>query len=420
MFRGLFRLTSFLQKRVPFLLADIGEGISEVQIIQWYVKEGSVIKQFEKIAEVQSDKATVEITSRYDGIVKKIHYNLNEMAKVGEALIDIETPESEVEKESVENTETLESGSSGTGKEKPEIHGQISNDTVNSKEFIMMPSVRKFVKEKQIDLSKLNLTNLKKEKGDVITKEDILKAIECEKTQNDLDSYYFVEYQMNPIQKSMARVMQESLKIPHFGYCDEYRMDAVIKYREEINAKSKVKISILPIIINAISKAVKEFPTINAHYIDGKLFTSSILNLGIAVDTPQGLVVPVLKNLTEAMNPEIINEKLNDLSDRARRNKLSKEDFEGATLTISNIGTIGGTYTNPVIVSPQVCIVAIGKIRKLPYFNENGAIQPQQMACFSWSADHRAIDGATLARFSNRIKELLDNVNENVIDNVND
>ena len=322
--------------------------------------------------------------------------------------------ESEVEKESFENpenTETLKSEASGSGKEKPEIH----NDTVNSKEFIMMPSVRKFLKEKQIEVSKLNLKILKKEKGHVITIEDILKAIECEKIpQNDLDSCSFVEYQMNPIQKSMARAMQESLKIPHFGYCDEYRMDGVIKYRDEINAKSKVKISMLPIIIKAIIKALKEFPTINVHYIDGKLFTSSILNLGIAVDTPQGLVVPVLKNLTEAMNLEIINEKLNDVSDRARRNKLNKEDFEGATLTISNIGTIGGTYTNPVIVSPQVCIVAIGKIRKVPYFNENGAIQPQQMACFSWSADHRAIDGATLARFSNRIKEILDIVNENV------
>ena len=390
MFRasGIFKATRFLHKRIPFKLADIGEGISEVQIIQWHVKEGAKIKQFEKIAEVQSDKATVEITSRYDGIVKKLHYKTNEMAKVGEPLIDIETDESEqpqdkeTQKSEIQKTEVQKSDTQNTE--------QYPKSSDPSGKWLMMPSVRKYIKDNEIDLSKLNL------KDGRITKEDILLALNAETNMK--------EYQMNPVQKAMAKAMEESLKIPHFGYSDEYRMDDLIKIRNEYNSK----VSMMSFIIKAISTALKDFPTVNAHYKSDKLWCSSAINLGIAVDTLQGLVVPVLKNVEKMTEIEEISKKLSELTDRARRNKLNKEDFEGATLTISNIGTIGGTYASPKIVPPQVCIVAIGKIRTEASFTETGAIEPQKMACFSWSADHRALDGATMARFSNRVKELIE------------
>lgn len=390
MFRasGLFKATRFLHKRIPFKLADIGEGISEVQIIQWHVKEGAKIKQFEKIAEVQSDKATVEITSRYDGIVKKLHYETNEMAKVGEPLIDIETDESEqsqdkgTQKSEIQKTELQKSDTQNTE--------QYPKSSDPSGKWLMMPSVRKYIKDNELDLSKLNL------KDGRITKEDILLALNADTNMK--------EYQMNPVQKAMAKAMEESLKIPHFGYSDEFRMDNLIKIRNEYSSK----VSMMAFIIKAISTAVKDFPTVNAHYKSDKLWCSSAINLGIAVDTPQGLVVPVLKNVENMSEIEEISKKLSELTDRARRNKLNKEDFEGATLTISNIGTIGGTYASPKIVPPQVCIVAIGKIRTEAGFTETGAIEPHKMACFSWSADHRALDGATMARFSNRVKELIE------------
>ena len=393
-----FRATRFLYKRIPFKLADIGEGISEVQIIQWYVKEGSAIKQFEKIAEVQSDKATVEITSRYDGTVEKLHYGVNDMAKVGEPLIDIETEDKSTD--SVDKTDEKSSDSAPKTEEK-QNESRIVYDKAqdySGKDFLMMPSVRKYIKENNIDISKLNIP------AGRITKEDIIKALSGTKT-----SYLFTEYQMNPVQKAMVRTMEESLKIPHFGYSDEYRMDNIAKMRQEFNEESTVKVSIMPFIIKAVAMALKDFPKLNAHYIDGKLMCSSIINLGIAIDTPQGLVVPVINDVIGLGTIEIIAEKLADLTDRARRNKLTKEDFEGATFTLSNIGTIGGTYASPVIVSPQVCIAAIGKMRTLAVFNENGAIEPHKMVCFSWSADHRAIDGATMARFSNCVKDLIEN-----------
>ena len=387
----MFRATRFLHKRIPFKLADIGEGIAEVQIIQWYVKEGAAIKQFEKIAEVQSDKATVEITSRYDGVVKKLHYGVNDMAKVGDPLIDIETDDK---------------SSSNSPQTKPTIDTMETDMELNAAEgvktteegYLLMPSVRKYVKENRIDLKKLNIPFGR------VTKEEIMAAISKSESSNA-----FIEYQMNPVQKAMAKTMEESLKIPHFGYSDEYRMDNLIKVRQEYKERTKSKVSIMPFVIKAVGMALKDFPKLNAHYIDGKLLCYTAINLGIAIDTPQGLVVPVLKDVIKLGTIEEIAEKLADLTDRARRNKLAKDDFEGATLTISNIGTIGGTYASPVIVPPQVCIVAIGKMRMRAVFNEKGAIEPQRQACFSWSADHRAVDGATMARFSNRIKELIEN-----------
>lgn len=390
MFRGIFGPSRLLHKRISFRLADIGEGISEVQIIQWHVKEGTAIKQFEKIAEVQSDKATVEITSRYDGIVKKLHYDVNDMAKVGEPLIDIETDEKSSKDSSGELLKIP--------MEIPQVNEEKNITQIKFDDhFLMMPSVRKYIKENKIDMKKLNIPIGK------VTKEDILIALSKTETLR-----LFTEYHMNPVQKAMARTMEESLKIPHFGYSDQYRMDDLLKIRHEYNEKAVSKISIMPFILKAIGMALKEFPKLNSHYVDGKLMVSSVINLGIAVDTHQGLVVPVIKDVARIGNIEGIAEKMADLTDRARRNKLSKDDFEGATLTVSNIGTIGGTYASPVIVPPQVCILAIGKIRKDAVFNENGSIEPHKLACFSWSADHRAIDGATMARFSNRVKELIE------------
>lgn len=395
MLQSIFRATRFLQKRVSFKLADIGEGISEVQIIQWYVKEGNSIKQFDKIAEVQSDKATVEITSRYDGKVSKLHYNLNDMAKVGEPLIDIETDE-KTDLKSKSLSKEIESM-----KPISESEVKATKQLEDTGDYLMLPSVRKYIRENEINLD--SLSGLLIKKGQVLTKEDIKEAIDSAKCGQDLNQFY--EHKMNPVQKAMTRAMEQSLKIPHFGYNDEYGMDNLAKVRSIF----KIKVSPLTLIIKALDLAVKDFPIINSHYKDGVVLCSNILNLGIAIDTPQGLVVPVLKKVNEIESIEEIASKLIDLTERARKNKLNQEDFDGATLTISNVGTIGGTYTSPIIVPPQVCIGAIGKIRTVPSYKEGSElVVPRKIACFSWSADHRVVDGATMARFSNRVKEIIE------------
>lgn len=415
---SIFRKTNFLQKNVPFILADIGEGIKEVQIIQWYVKEGSTIRQFEKIAEVQSDKATVEITSRYDGIIKRLCYQPNEMAKVGDPLVEIETETEEFDKENKNenSSQQLSSSLENINKTSEKIKSvkyeaeNLKSLPSKSKEIIILPSVRHFAKENNVDLNMVTPTGT----DGRITKEDIIHYMKNIGPIENNNDNVFIEYSQNPIQKTMSRAMQESLNIPHFGYSDEYQFDNLLAKRKVWIEKTGKKISLMAFIVKAIAAASIDFPLINSHYIDGKVLVSKSINIGIAVDTPQGLVVPVLKDL-EGKQVEDIAETLNDLTDRSRRNKLSKDDFTGATLTISNIGTIGGTYASPVIVPPQTCIGAIGKIRTVAAFNTSGGIEPHQMACFSWSADHRVMDGATMAKFSNRVKGFIENPDDNIV-----
>jgi len=355
--------SSRLHKQIPFLLADIGEGISEVQVLQWHVKPGQRIQQFDKIAEVQSDKAAVEITSRYDGVVSKLHYKINDIAKVGAPLIEID-----VEAE------------------------ESDGPSVTTDHISILPRVRKLALEKGVDLNQIVPVK------DKITEEDVLKAADSKVSSSSLT---MSEYFMNPVRKSMLKSMQQSLQIPHFGYCDEYNWTAVDSVRKSLG------ISSLPIAIKALSETLKEFPQINAHFNTQQQKLMLVLehNVAVAMDTEHGLVVPVIKNV-QGLSIKEIADNISDLQKRAQENRLRQVDFEGATISLSNIGSIGGIWASPVIVPPQVCIAAAGRARVVPIFTE-GKFIPQLVCPWSWSADHRVVDGATIARFSQRLKAIL-------------
>jgi 2-oxoisovalerate dehydrogenase E2 component (dihydrolipoyl transacylase) len=396
---------------VPFKLADIGEGITEVQILQWFVKEGTAVKQFEKIAEVQSDKATVEITSRYDGVVKKLHYSVNDMATVGEALVDIE----------IDGHVNVDK--SATKSNAPDTSNSASSSSkMNQKQSSLqvMPSVRKLAQERGIDLStvigsgkdgRILLEDLP-EKGS--EKENVSKntwspakhTIKSSLSSTSTLNLKYSPIHLNPIKKAMIKAMEASLSVPHFNYCDEYCFDSLLRARKQFIEGTGMKISVLPFILRAVSRATQDFPAINAHYFPKRQEFMAVHdhNIGIAVDTPLGLTVPVLKGVQSKKLAEIAAE-LHELTQRARQNLLKLEDFQDATISFSNIGSIGGTYASPLIVPPQVAIGALGRTRAQPTASSS---TPSQIATISWAADHRVIDGAMMARFSNRVKELLE------------
>jgi len=166
----------------------------------------------------------------------------------------------------------------------------------------------------------------------------------------------------------------------------------------------------MPLLIKAASLALKEFPMLNAHYDDKAniLIHKGAHNIGVAVDSPNGLVVPNIKNVQNLSLLEIAQE-LNRLQEAALKSNVNKEDLVGGTFTFSNIGTIAGTYASPVLVLPEVVIGAIGKIQRLPRFDENDKVIPVNIMNISWSADHRVVDGATMASFSNLWKQFLEN-----------
>lgn len=211
----------------------------------------------------------------------------------------------------------------------------------------------------------------------------------------------------------MVKTMTAALKIPHFGYCDEVDLTALVKLREELKPVASargIKLSFMPFFIKAASLGLLQFPILNASMDEScqKVTYKASHNIGVAMDTEQGLIVPNVKNV-QARSVVDIAAELNRLQKLGSTGQLSTADLTGGTFTLSNIGSIGGTYAKAVILPPEVAIGALGSIKALPRFNQRGDVYKAQIMQVSWSADHRVIDGATMSRFSNLWKSYLEN-----------
>lgn len=404
-------------KVVAFNLADIGEGITECELIQWFVKPGDRIAQFDRLCEVQSDKASVEITSRYDGVVQKVHYEVGAMARVGQPLVDIETNEVEAEAESkIKQKEVIQSPEVAIVKEIIPVTPLLQ---VASKDKVSYaaPAVRRIARENGIDILNINGTG----KGGRVLKEDILAFVNQPPVTVKVNTSEEELRPLSGVQKAMFKIMTQSLSIPHLGYSDEIVLDATAKLRKEVNTAlarlenpTASKVSYLPIFIKALSVALLDFPILNAR-IDGEgqnlaLAYRKTHNVSVAMDTPQGLLVPCIKDVQIKSIIEIAADLLR-LQKLGQAGSLSQSDLQGGTITLSNIGTIGGTTLSPVLVPNQVCIGALGRVQMLPRYQGDNLV-PASVLPISWSADHRVIDGATMARFSQRWRALVENPGE--------
>ncbi|XP_063849467.1 lipoamide acyltransferase component of branched-chain alpha-keto acid dehydrogenase complex, mitochondrial-like [Scylla paramamosain] len=432
---------------VPFLLADIGEGIKEVVIREWFVNEGDTVAQFDSICEVQSDKASVTITSRYDGVIKKLHYEVDDTALVGKPLVDIEVSK---EDDSV-GAEVLEGEAISVGRPTGGSSGQSTNFTLPRGKVLTTPAVRRMAAEHKIDLNDVQGSG----RDGRIMKEDLLQYLE-KKTQKAspgpsptptpapappssrppstplpptppprlAPSLPVVLGQdkteaIKGFRKAMVRTMTQANQIPHFCYCDEVDMTALVGLRGHLKAAAEaygVRLSYMPFFIKAASIALSHYPILNAS-VDDKcenITYKASHNIGLAMDTSEGLVVPNVKGVQGLTLMEVAAE-LNRLQELGLRGSLSTRDITGGTFTISNIGSISGTYAKPVILPPEVAIGAVGKIQVLPRFDSSGNVVRAHIMQVSWSADHRVIDGATMANFSNMWKSFLENPSKMVL-----
>jgi 2-oxoisovalerate dehydrogenase E2 component (dihydrolipoyl transacylase) len=449
MIRSLNRLTRvnrwtqarfFSQNVQPFTLADIGEGIAEVELLQWFVKEGDKVKSFDKICEVQSDKATVEITSRYDGDIVKVHHEVGGIVKVGAVLVDI----AKAGGSAADDGDILATGesdavlsvppasSSGTSAPPPtpspaNISGTTSASVLsNTKGIKTTPAVRKIAKENSIDLTTVQGTG---PQGRIL-KEDVLNIIsgttvpispQAPTSSSRPPSQMQKEDTVMPIrgiQRLMVKSMEAARDVQHLTYGEEICVDRLKDLRNELKPQAEamgLKMSFMPLFIKAASLALHEYPQLNA---TAKPDMSSVThhgnhNIGIAVDSPTGLVVPVLKNVESLSIIEIATE-LGRLQEAALSGKLNESDLKGGTFTLSNIGSIGGVFAVPVVVVPQVAIGALCRFQTLPRYPDgsdpyNTMPVPTTLMNVSWSADHRVVDGATVARFSNRFRAYVEN-----------
>ncbi|EDV23485.1 uncharacterized protein TRIADDRAFT_28052, partial [Trichoplax adhaerens] len=399
--------TASLGKVIAFNLSDIGEGITEVSIKEWFVKVGDPVAQFDNVCEVQSDKASVTITSRYDGIVTKLYYEVDDIANVGTPLIDIELNDDAADSEGIQST--------------PEQQDSTPKEATQSRKVLATPAVRKIAMENKIDLAKVPATG----KDGRVLKEDMLRYLEQPQASETVKEPAPISSKPTPkqspiddgvpvpirgIRKAMVKTMTESLKVPQFGYCDEISMNALSDLIAKWKQSGSTPIGMMPFFIKAASLALKEFPILNSSVDENceNIIYKSSHNVGFAMDSEQGLIVPNIKNVQELSLVDVSLE-FSRLRELGMAGKLGVDDLSGGTFTLSNIGSIGGTYSHPVILTPQVVIGAFGRTQVVPRFNESGQVHEAKLMNVSWSADHRIIEGAVMARFSNLWKSFVEN-----------
>lgn len=320
---------------MSFNLSDIGEGIREVVVKEWFVKVGDVVEQFDNICEVQSDKASVTITSRFDGKIVKLYHKVDEIALVGKPMADFEVEDEEGSSSSSSDDEEIKE----VKEEEPPV------DQLKPKS-LATPAVRRIAMEHKVDLSRVTPTgrNGRVLKGDVL---EFLNLIP-EGTQKPHPTLLKLPPKEERVEvlKGIARVMvksmTDSLRIPHFAYCDEVEMSKLIAARNELKHEAEgVKLTFMPFFIKAASLALLKFPILNSSFDEANmsLIYKPYHNISVAMASPQGLVVPNIKNVQDKSILQVAQE-LNALQEKGQKGALAPDDFANGTFSLSNIGIV--------------------------------------------------------------------------------
>ncbi|RJE21322.1 2-oxo acid dehydrogenases acyltransferase [Aspergillus sclerotialis] len=419
-----FHAAPFLWGIRSQVLQDVGEGIMEVQIIQWYVEEGGHIEEWKPLCQYQSDKAVDDITSRYEGIVKKLHFQTDDTVPTGKALVDIEVDDAKYPDDNAppatqeEPAEPTPAPTDTQPAQQPApTAAETPSEAPKSKyASLATPAVRGMLKSLNVNILDVQGTG----KDGRVLKEDVQRFVAARDSPaaaapaapSTQQSETAVK--LTPFQSQMFKTMTRSLTIPHFLYADELKINDITAMRKKLanDPKDPKKVTFLSFVIKAVSLALNDYPLLNAK-VDMTnpekpgLIMRSKHNIGVAMDTPQGLIVPNIKDVASRSVLDIASE-ISRLSELGRNGKLTPADLSGGTITVSNIGNIGGTYVAPVIVPNEVAILGIGRSKTVPAFDDAGQVTKNDLVNFSWSADHRIIDGATMARMGNRVRQFIE------------
>ncbi|MEM3832746.1 MAG: dihydrolipoamide acetyltransferase family protein [Thermoprotei archaeon] len=387
-----------------FKLPDIGEGTVEAEIIRWLVKEGEKVKADQPIAEVMTEKVNIEIASPKNGTIHKILAKEGEKIRVGQPIISIlEEGEQPPEQQPQYITQQTQISSQPTTTQKP-------------MEILATPAVRRLARELGVDITKVKGTG----PSGRITEEDVrqyAQSIETPKPQPAEQITITREQQVERIPyRGMRRQIGEHMKqaiknIPHAVHFEEIDVTELVSIREKLKealSAQNIKLTYLPFIIKAVIQALKKYPIFNATLDEEKneIVIKKYYNIGIATATQEGLVVPVIKNADKKNIIELAKE-IETLTEKARNKKLELNDVRDSTFSITNIGSIGGILSVPIINYPEAAILGIHRILEKPVIKDDKLIT-RKIMYLSLSFDHRIIDGAMAAEFVNTIKEYLE------------
>lgn len=434
-------------------LPELGEGVTEGELVKWLVKPGDKIEADQTVAEMMTDKATVEVPSPTAGVVKELKLKEGDVVEVGNVMLVIDTDGGAVAKEEAPakkeepkqapkvapaagapaaaaqkqapapaatqksngNVQHAGQQASAQGGQEGNIHPPVADAKV-----LATPATRRLAREMGVDINGLSGSGV----AGRVTREDVQGGGAgataagtpsvghgpgqiARPAYNSPAGAQEERVAIRGIRKKIAESMQLSKSvIPHITLADEANITDLVKLREDLKSQSEklgVKITYLPFVMKALIATIREFPMFNASIDDQKqeIVYKKYFNIGFAADTPNGLVVPVIKNADQKTTVQIAKE-INELGKKARDGKLALEDMKGATITVTNIGSFGGTFATPIINHPEVAILGMYKIQDKPVVKkgENGLeIDVQKTMNFTITADHRLIDGAVAIRF---------------------
>jgi len=411
-------------------LPDIGEGVNEGEIVRWLVKEGDVVKHDQPLVEVMTDKATVEIPCSAEGKVTKILAKEGQVIKVGGILLAMESG-AQVQAPSIQVTTQVEHSSRPRVESRAEAQAEPQVSTVSyaitpppaGAHVLATPATRRYAREVGVDLNVIKGTG----PAGRVTRDDVVKmggqglgAVAAAKPQFQIPTFKPMILQAGEerkpfrgIRKKIAENLVRSKQIiPHFTHADEADVTDLVAWRtkmKEVAEQRGVKLTYLPFIMKAIVATCREFPNFNASIDDaaGEIVVKHNFNVGFAADTPEGLLVPNVKNVESKSLLEVAHEII-VLAEKARSGKLGVDDMRHGTVTITNIGSVGGLYATPIINHPEVVIFGVYEIQKKPVVI-NGEIKIRDMMNVTATCDHRLVDGAQAARFLKKLIARLSN-----------
>ncbi len=430
-----------------FTFPDVGEGITEGEIVKWRVKEGDSVKADQLVVDVETDKAVVNLPSPRAGKVLKIGVQEGETVKVGQVLMVIGE---QGEKASIAraaappvavHTGEMPRKSVGVVGELEEAPPEDEETgtaravigTATSKEILAIPLVRKYAQDAGVDLSSVKGTGA----GGRITKEDVEAAVgkagtvvhdgasgaegerkDAIKVTRKYDLFGYVERApLKGMRKAIAKHMREAVsQAAYVTHMDEFDVTHLAEMREKEKKKWEKKgvhITYLPFVIKALVAALKEHPMLNASVETAEgneeIVVKKYYNIGVAVATSDGLIVPVIKGAEQKKIVDLARE-IEELAKKAEKRKLDLMDLKGGTFTITNIGVLGGTHFTPIPNHPEAAILGLGKIAEKPVVRGRKIVVRKIMPV-SITFDHRVLDGADCARFANTLKEYLERQN---------
>lgn len=424
-----------------FKLPDLGENIASGDVVTVFVSEGDVVKPGQALLEVETDKAVIEVPCPPGGLVAKVLVKKGDTVKVGQPLVMLDAPGAAPAKPAAPPPKAVESAAPPAAAAKPaaavsapvaaapivaaapQAAPKAAAVAVEEPPAVAAvaavepagPAVRRLARELGVDLARVRGTG----PAGRIVREDVIAAVRHasaapagrprpESTATERDDWGPIRReQMSRMRKTIAANMVRSVQtIPHltnFDDADVTELEVLRKASAAEYAKNNLKLTALSFVIKAVSLSLRQHPAINAT-IDiekGEIIYRDYVNVGLAVDTPRGLVVPVLRDCDQLSIPQVA-QAVADTAEKAKNAQYGIEDLRGGTFTISNLGAVGGAYSTPIINWPEVAILLLGRSRKMPVVHDD-KIEPRLMMPLSLSYDHRVIDGAMAARFLNEI-----------------